>query len=277
MVLPPAWMRLRSWLRRRLEDAQIASTELYRRLAPRCEPRQTSGEPRYPRHPFDLQHGVDTGGVLQGKQLHSGHPHDRHTAGYFGSQPSAFRAAIGVWRGMLLEDGYALEDFTFLDIGCGKGRVLMLASEFGFRRIVGIDLSPGLLVKARRNLRRWNRSPHPCPRLCQDISVQQADVLDFPLPDIPTLLYLYHPFEGELFATWARTLLAAARTRTAPLYVAYMNPVHEEHLLSAPETTRLWAGDLPFSFEDASAHVFGGTFERFALYRLTPPVRPAGV
>jgi SAM-dependent methyltransferase len=40
---------------------------------------------------------------------------------------------------------------TFVDLGCGKGRVLMIASEFGFRRVVGVEFCAELCRQARAN------------------------------------------------------------------------------------------------------------------------------
>ncbi len=218
-------------------------------------------------HPFDLRSGLDTGGLLRAEKITSGHAHDGQTTAYYGSQPSVFLGMMERWREVLRDAGEALEDFTFVDIGCGKGRVLMLASEFPFRAIVGVELSPELARAADENLRRWALAP----RACAEIQVLERDVLEYPLPDGPALLFLYHPFEGELFATWVQTRLSTAARRTMPLYLAYLNPVHEGLLAAAPRTQLLWAGDIAFSAEEEAVHLFGGASERISLYRLTAP------
>src|SRR5215469_11602963 len=42
--------------------------------------------------------------------------------------------------------------YTFIDIGSGKGRALLLASESRFRRIIGIELLPELNRIAQANI-----------------------------------------------------------------------------------------------------------------------------
>lgn len=46
---------------------------------------------------------------------------------------------------------------TFIDIGCGEGRVLLMAAEHGFRKIIGIDLAADLCLTARGNVERYRR------------------------------------------------------------------------------------------------------------------------
>src|SRR6516225_2482490 len=107
----------------------------------RCAPSPVVEE----KHPFDREHGVDTGGLIYADGLSTGHEHDRHSAGYYATAPSLFRGSVELWRETLTRTGCALEDYTLVDIGCGKGRVLMLATEYTFREIVGIELNPGLV------------------------------------------------------------------------------------------------------------------------------------
>ena len=92
---------------------------------------------REPRHPFDVAYGMDTSGLIYADRLPSGHENDRYSEGYYGTAPSLFIGAISLWmsglapaaqgtRGQWDEGtGELLEDYTFVDLGCGKGRVVM--------------------------------------------------------------------------------------------------------------------------------------------------------
>jgi SAM-dependent methyltransferase len=94
-------------------------------------------------HPFDRSHGTDTSGFIPAEELPSS-PYDlakKHC--YGGSQPSIIRSALAALP--------SLESFTFIDLGCGKGRPLLVASEFPFRDIVGVEISPSLAADARAN------------------------------------------------------------------------------------------------------------------------------
>jgi predicted RNA methylase len=86
---------------------------------------------------------------------------------------------------------------TFIDYGCGRGRVAILAAAAGFRQVVGVELSSRLLRDAESNLGtcrmargRW-------------ISFVQADAAQFPVPDDTQVAFLYKPFGS---ATTAQVL-----------------------------------------------------------------------
>lgn len=88
------------------------------------------------------------------------------------------------------------EDDVFLDIGCGKGRILLQAAgRYRFRRVVGIEIAPELVEVARENLAA------AAGRLrTREVEVIQADATRTPIPDDVTVAYMYLPFVGEAFA-----------------------------------------------------------------------------
>src|ERR1700747_1686179 len=81
-------------------------------------------------------------------------------------------------------------DFTFIDLGSGKGRTLLMASDYPFRRIVGVELLPALHQIAEENLAKYASESQKCSAL----EAICGDATDFPFPAEPTLLYLFNPF-----------------------------------------------------------------------------------
>jgi len=68
----------------------------------------------------------------------------RHAVSY---QPTKARPFQDLLRRLDLPAGG-----TFVDVGSGKGRVLLLAARHPFKRVVGIEFSPSLCEQARRNI-----------------------------------------------------------------------------------------------------------------------------
>ena len=216
------------------------------------------------KHPFDRTHGVDTGGLLYPRQLSRGHPHDLHSAGYYATAPSLFHGAIDLWRGTLHGTGFSLVDYTLVDIGCGKGRVLMLASLYEFREIVGVELNPGLARIARKNLRKWMiRTSLPAPA-----RIIEADALAVPIPDGPVALFYFNSFERELTEKWLSRLAALAGNRTAPVDLIYIHPEFDTLVRQVSGMRSLAQADIPFTDDDAAADVFGVNEDRCVVYRL---------
>jgi hypothetical protein len=78
-------------------------------------------------HPFDEAHGVRTSGLVAGRYLKSGHAHDRHATAYYGVAPSVFHALLSRWR--KTRPTAPIEQTTFVDVGAGMGRAVLLAAE----------------------------------------------------------------------------------------------------------------------------------------------------
>ena len=216
-------------------------------------------------HPFDRQHGVDTSGMLYPDQLATGVAADAMSEGYYATAPSLFDGMIGLWRRHL--GAAPLTSYHFVDLGCGKGRVLLLASLHAFRSVTGVELHPKLAAAARRNVRHWLRRPRACGR----IDVVAGDALTFALPGgpgEPVVLFLFNAFNAEAVTQLVTRLSAAARKRTAPIDLLYLHP--EQHAaVMAAEGVRLLADEaMAFSPEDAKADAFQVTEDRCTVYRL---------
>src|SRR5690242_3123851 len=107
-------------------------------------------------HPFDLRHGLDTAGYLSKRDLVTGHPHDAYLTGYSAVAPSVFRQMCRRWVDTLAARG-RVQAFSFIDVGAGKGRALLLASELPFRKIIGVELSKELARIAAHNIHKWKQ------------------------------------------------------------------------------------------------------------------------
>ena len=219
---------------------------------------------RLPTHPFDLQHGVDTSGLLHSLKLSSGQANDAHITADYGSAPSSFRAAVVQWQQTLTDTPYSIAEYTFIDIGSGKGRVVMMASDFSFRRILGVELNPKLTAIARENLAKWNASPHPCT----DLAVLHADALTAPIPDSPVLFYLFNPFDEHVMRLLLDRLFALSQTRTAPFDIVCNAPYPSELIDVLPGMTLLWTGDIQLAPEYAAVDTFYCTAQYTRIYRL---------
>ena len=107
---------------------------------------------------------------------------------YQPTEPAAFHEMIDALR----QTGVELHEFTFIDLGSGKGRTLLMASEYPFRRIVGVELLPSLHEIAKENLGKYKSETQKCFAL----EAVCGDATEFPFPDEPLVIFLFNPF-GE--------------------------------------------------------------------------------
>jgi SAM-dependent methyltransferase len=110
------------------------------------------------------------------------------------------------------------EDFTLLDLGSGKGKLLLLAAGYPFACIVGVEYSPGLHTVAEANLERF-RSPD---QKCRELRAVLADATTYPLPLGPTICFIFNSFDRPTMRRVMRRLDGEA-ARPSALYVVYIN------------------------------------------------------
>jgi len=218
-----------------------------------------------PTHPFDLTHGVDTSGLIAGADLATAN--NAHITAYWGTAPSLFSAAITHWANSLP----AIPNYTFLDIGCGKGRVAMLASNYPFHQIIGIEIDTQLIAIARQNLTRWQTTPHAC----NNVVLIHEDVLSAEIPPTPILLYLFNPFDAHILQRLLDRLqtLTLTRPAIAPIDILYVHPAHADLFDNITSLHRLWDGYIPLTPEDTAADFDHCQGERCCIYRLLPPTK----
>jgi SAM-dependent methyltransferase len=136
--------------------------------------------------------------------------------------PEQFREMMSGLRNQL-DPATDFGQFTFTDIGSGKGRALLLASEFGFRRIIGIELLPELDRIARDNVSAFKStgSPAQIELFCED-----ATTFDFPAE--PTVIFLFNPLREAVLRTLLQNVESSLRQSPRIVYVAYANPIFEQ-------------------------------------------------
>jgi SAM-dependent methyltransferase len=190
---------------------------------------------RYGDFDYDWDFRVDTTGATVGWQ--------ERLMGSFHSpyQPTE----LALFHEMLGSLKIDFGEFTFIDIGSGKGRALLLASDYPFRRIVGIELFPALDRVAQENIRKYKSDAQRCSAIeaiCGDASEFQ-----FPRAE-PLVVYMFNPLPEAALKKMLRNLGNSLRSHSRPAYVVYHNPLLEDVL-----TVQKWL------------HKIGGT-QQFAIF-----------
>ena len=116
------------------------------------------------------------------------------------------------------------QDYVFMDIGSGKGRALIMAAEFPFKRIVGVELSERLHEAAQSNLLRARTKS----RKCADIETTLADAGTFSIPTVPMVLYLFNPFDAIVMAEMLTHIARTIERCPRHVIIIYTNPKHRK-------------------------------------------------
>jgi SAM-dependent methyltransferase len=198
-------------------------------------------------HPFDAANGVRTSGLIAGRHLKSGHRHDRYATAYYGVAPSVFKALVRRWRRMV--PAGRLEETTFIDVGAGMGRALLLAAELPFRRVVGVELNPTLLRIARKNMTAWHRAG----RVRAPVRLVAGDAVEFAFPAGPCVAFLFNPFGAAVMRRFLKGTSRNFAERPGELDLLYVNNEQEGRLEMQKGFVRLFLGRVNRSRADAVA------------------------
>jgi hypothetical protein len=180
---------------------------------------------------FDRRFGIDTLGTARDWSLPTG----PFGVGY---QPTKITRLKKIFRELRINFG----DYIFLDLGSGKGRALLVASEFPFKRIIGVEVLSEFHLIAERNIRAYRSTTQKCSAIeshCCDATLYQ-------LPPDNIVLFLSNPFEHPIVSRVLTNLRESLLTHPRKVYVVYHNPVCHDLIirsdfLEVVRTTDLYA------------------------------------
>jgi SAM-dependent methyltransferase len=249
---------------------RLARTLRHKRRANRADKSSASGitDRANVIHPFDLAYAVDTSGLIEGQNLPTPHPNAFWSTAYYAIAPSIFDQLIQELEFRLAPDWSA---FTFLDLGSGKGRALMLASRLPFRAILGVEISPELARICRRNLLGFS-APW---QQCRALEAREGDVTSFDLPSTPLVIYLYHPFAAPTLEAFLGNLERSLQNDAREILLLYFNPALDHVLARHPAFERQFLYTFTMHIDDALADRFCNDKEAVAVYSYIPAAASA--
>ena len=172
---------------------------------------------------FDWRHGLDTVQRIKLDALAFSSDNKSRGGMYQPTGTPAFRA--------LLRDLPLPHNTGFVDYGCGKGRVLLLAADAGFQRVVGVEFSPQLCDIARNNAARYRAHRPNLP----PIEIVEADASLYDPPANVGVFYFYCPFDELLMREAVDRILASLRLHPREGWLIYNLPRYRQAIEAHPE------------------------------------------
>jgi len=168
------------------------------------------------RSEFDERFSLETEQIVEVGSLDAESPNARFAVRYQPSPPELV-------KNILSRLNIRYEEFTFIDFGAGKGRVLLIGSEFGFAKVIGIEFSPELVRVARTNLVKYDGPM----RRAAEVEVVLSDVIAFRIPEGSLVCYFYNPFQRPIMSAIASRLHESMNTQRREIYV-YVQPEYRD-------------------------------------------------
>lgn len=121
-------------------------------------------------------------------------------------------------------------DWAFIDVGAGKGRIVIAAANLGFRCVIGIEFASELCAQANRYLADLGLADGS-----GRVRVDLADATEFTIPTGPCVFYLYNPFREEVLRRFITHVLTSYAMEPRPLRLVYLHPVHKVAFDAEPQ------------------------------------------
>ena len=158
---------------------------------------------------FDRRYGVRTCGYVTLEQTGFTTSRLRDATNYSPTNGWAVRRMLRAWQ--------LPHEARFADLGSGMGRTCLLAAEYGFAAVTGVELAPELCAIAQANLKscRWPAGQRT------EVVIRHEDALEYCARTDDDVFYMFRPFSGDFLGRILDLLAQRARTRQRPLIIIY--------------------------------------------------------
>lgn len=162
---------------------------------------------------FDVWYGTETTRWVWVEDLEANSEHDANAVGYRASKVFPLKVLI---KRLKLP-----RNVTFVDLGSGKGRVLLLAAQLKFQKIIGVEFSPKLCAIAMNNVEKFTGQLG----IRSDIRVIQSDVASFSITPDQCIFYAFNPFDGVVMGELMGSLRDSLAFFPRPVWFIYNTPL----------------------------------------------------
>jgi SAM-dependent methyltransferase len=166
---------------------------------------------------IDATYGTDTQAWMDMEVLDASGPNIAHARVY---APSPLYDAQEILKKLPIN----FSEYDFVDLGSGKGMMLLVAAEFGFGNVSGVEFGRAAYDVGLENLKKFReRRPDAPP-----VEMHLGDASAFSLPERPLVVYMFNPFGVGVIQTVLAGLEQSLRSTPRDCWIVYVNPVHHE-------------------------------------------------
>ncbi len=163
-------------------------------------------------HAFDLRYGTSTAQRMELKDLQIISENKLRGVNYVATHSKPFRKLV---RELGLP-----RDKVFVDLGCGKGKVLMLAAQCGFKRVVGVEFSRDLCLAAKENVAAFQSRA----RTRTDVVIIESDAMDYAIQTDESIFFLFNPFDEVVLTAVLENIIRSFEKHNRRIWIIYNHP-----------------------------------------------------
>jgi len=163
---------------------------------------------------FDVKYGIDTRSWSELNGLTIESDNLKRGVRYQPTRVLPVRKLLQSIKPMIPDHG------TFVDIGCGKGRILLIASEFGFATVRGIEFAHELCEIARNNCAVYRGKTG----VVTEFQIIESDVVDYTVNDDENVFFMFNPFDDVVMNKVLNNIATSLEIQPRKIWIIYHNP-----------------------------------------------------
>jgi len=162
---------------------------------------------------FDKKFGCDFSGVIGAKDLKTDSEFRDNATSYHAAWCSSIRKLIKKSASLKIRPE------TFIDIGCGKGKVCFYAAAIKrFKKIIGIDFDSELIAQANEYKSKFSE---------YNIEFLHADATEYDLGQFEqSMIFMFNPFDDKVMRIFLEKNMNAFREKRH--VIAYSNDMQHK-------------------------------------------------
>ncbi len=160
---------------------------------------------------YDKKYGIDT---FEKNKVTGVNPDKIHEDACFRYQPTRFRHFRKLMQQIELP-----AEALFVDIGSGKGKVLLMAYECGFKKIRGIEISAHLCQIAKKNITSYGKKKN----IKLPLEIVESDIMLYPFDDNEQIFYLFNPFDNIIMQQFIGLIKASIQRNPRKIWLIFNN------------------------------------------------------
>ena len=167
-------------------------------------------------HLFDIRYRTDTCTVLPLDELTINSDNKERGVSYVPTRLVALRNLFNLIKQIIPAE------CVFVDFGCGKGRPLLVASEFGFKEVRGVDFAHELCEIAKKNCAVYKTKMG----FSTEFQIIECDVSNYSVNADENVFFMYNPFDETMVYRVLYNITSSLQTKQRKILIIYNNPRH---------------------------------------------------
>jgi 16S rRNA G966 N2-methylase RsmD len=170
---------------------------------------------------FDFIYGIETLSIVGLEDLDISESDKSHSKIYQATNYYLLLHSLNSLQNV----GFDFKNKVIIDMGSGKGRVLILFAQRGVKKCIGVEISNSLNLIANQNIQLWKSKNKDC---ITDFSLVTIDASKYQIPSDVNLIYLSNPFDPYIMKQVIENLKVSYESNPREIFIVYMIPLHEE-------------------------------------------------